>query len=716
MYTVPTCLDPSNLTTASSSPHNEVAMAGTKRKAQATQIEARKRRTTETLHGDVNELEADRGNNLNVDEEQDMYESEEEEESERSESSEDSGGNASEFSEEHYSDEDDVDEDYDGFEEFEWLKSINNPISANGSADSPQIGFCVAKLIDRESIRATFHRDMEEPSNGTATVGFEVFDRWGCLKAEFLTRPIKKGTGVWGPELNKGRFLLIETLSIQENYRRKGHGKKLFEQVWEKAQTLAMQEDKDRRTARKGRLEKTWKDTRTENEKPTEIDDEFLDRMDQIFRPDEKTPPGCDFAIIWASVLNIRDVEVEMDKLSSPESDLFYQRKQEAVEDFWRAMGFRRIGSSSFFCFARVPDHASHSLLSQDDYIRPAALHTSARADDQDFPLMDPAYDPNFWEQKKHNDTETKELLEARLRSIPGTDARWLSTDRHNNNLLHVLARTAKVESLSWALKLPSADTLKSARNLEGETPLEALKCQLESDRTWKQVMMAQVVMSDLFSGFTPDQVVCLKLLQESTPSPNELMRLVFGCSCGECLGGFLSPRNLFALLCQAEIKHDMLNEGLDSNNMFGLDWCEWHKYMFEHLAPKVRDNLRTNKSLRQGFTNLFGHIAETLRAKRLPLTDAVLHYAENQWPPHVRNFLKRGGTVFAVVEACFDSAINQDIYLGDGEHHQTFGKDIKALPACRNDGEFVFARRQCRRLVGLPDEVDPRVEMGGIW
>ena len=557
---------------------------------------------------------------------------------------------------------------------------------------------------------------MEEPSNDTATVGFGVFDRWGCLKSEFLTHPIKKGTGVWGPELNEGRFLLIETLSIQENYQRKGYGTKLFEQVWEKAQTLALQEDKDRRTARKERLEKTWKDTRTEHEKPTVIDDEYLDRIDKIFRPNEKAPSGCDFAIIWAAVLNTIDVEVEMDKLTSPERELFYERKQDALEDFFRAMGFRRIGSSSFFCLAKDPDHASHSLLSQDDYIRPAALHVSARADNQDFPYMDPAYDPNAWEQKKYNDTEMKELLEARLQSYPGTDPTWLSTDRHNNNLLHLLARTAKVESLAWALRLPLAGNLRSARNLEGETPLEALKCQLESDRTWKQVRMAQVVMSDLFSGFTPSQVKCLELLEELNPSPDELMRLAFGCSCKECLGGFLSPRNLFALLCQAEINHDMLNDELDPDYMSGLDWCQWREDMFEHLIPSVRDNLKTNKSMRQGFTNIFGHVAETLRAKKLPLTDAVLHYASGEWPPHVKNFLKRGGTVFAVVQACFDCAMSQDIYLGDGEHHQAFQKDVDALPACRNDGEFVFARRQCRKLEGLPDEVNPRVGMGGIW
>lgn len=43
-----------------------------------------------------------------------------------------------------------------------------------------------------------------------------------------------------------------------------------------------MQEDKDRRAARKGRLEEVWEDTRTEGEKPTETDDDFLDRLTNL--------------------------------------------------------------------------------------------------------------------------------------------------------------------------------------------------------------------------------------------------------------------------------------------------------------------------------------------------------------------------------------------------------------------------------------------------
>ena len=70
---------------------------------------------------------------------------------------------------------------------------------------------------------------------------------------------------------------------------------------------------------------------------------------------------------------------------------------------------------------------------------------------------MDPVFPLNDW--------ETKELLEARLRSIPATDPTLVSTDRHNNSILHVLVRTAKVELLSWTLGQPFAETLRSARN-----------------------------------------------------------------------------------------------------------------------------------------------------------------------------------------------------------------------------------------------------------
>lgn len=94
---------------------------------------------------------------------------------------EESLGDSNKLSEQRDSVEDDEgdkeDGDYEEFEEFKWLKSINIPIKADDAADCPRIGFCEAKLTDRDYIRAAFHRDIEEPSNDTATVGFGVFNQ-----------------------------------------------------------------------------------------------------------------------------------------------------------------------------------------------------------------------------------------------------------------------------------------------------------------------------------------------------------------------------------------------------------------------------------------------------------------------------------------------------------------------------------------------------------
>ena len=62
------------------------------------------------------------------------------------------------FGSEYEQDEEEQSEACDEFEDFPWLKSINFPIKQNSEADSPTIGFCTAKRIDRELIRSSFRR------------------------------------------------------------------------------------------------------------------------------------------------------------------------------------------------------------------------------------------------------------------------------------------------------------------------------------------------------------------------------------------------------------------------------------------------------------------------------------------------------------------------------------------------------------------------------
>lgn len=558
-------------------------------------------------------------------------------------------------------DSEDASNEFDEFEEFTWLKSIDIHIKAENSVDDRPIGYCHAKLIDREPIRATLYRDMEEPTKDTSELAFHVFDRWGCLKSELRDHPVKKGMGVWGAELDKSKFLFIEGLTVDEENRQRGYGRKLVEQVWENAQSMT--------------------------------DD-------------------CDFAIVFPTYINTRIVEEKAESLPLKERELLYNGLQTSAEHFWRAVGFRRIGSSSYFARAKDPSHASWSLSAAEDYQRPLILRSSSSEDGQTFP-----YDQALLQS---NDAETLQLLKARSLAHPVTDPAWLSVDKHGCNIIHTVARDCKAESLSWLLQLPISGELRSSRNLKGETPLEGLEDSLESRRTMRQVGGLTIPMADSFRGFALTEVRCLQLLKGLlNPTPVQLDQLAYGCTCGECLGGFLSPRLSFALECQGDVNHDILDAMLHVGVMpiSGSEWCDWNDYHFGHLDARVKSNFKTNKSLRQGFTNIFGYVAEAVRAKKVPNAINVLHYADGEWPPCTKSFLQRGGTVAAVVLACFDGAMSQDQYLGDGEHQSLFQEtEIDNLPTCRNDGEFVFASQQYRAMEGFPANGNPQMGIRRRW
>ena len=480
-------------------------------------------------------------------------------------------------------------------------------------------------------------------------LAFCLFDRWGNLKAELRNHPIKKGTGIWGEELDEGKFLLIEELTIDENHRRKGYGRKL---VGARFGFVTSQPAYSRLLGHVFgtnpaldsilRLVSYSRDLCSGSHfylRQVRLTQNL--QVEQTWAKAQEIAPDCKFAFAWATYLNTRDVEDRGKKLSPKDRELFYQGLQKSGEDFWRAIGFRRVGSSPYFCMANDSTHPSHSLSAKDDYRRPLVL------------------------------------------------------------------------------SMPFAAEAKASRNLEGETPLECLEAGLESGRLKRRAGFMTIPVSDRFCGFAPNDVECLRLLKGiENPLPHQLAQLTYGCTCGQCLEGFMSPRVAFALLCQGELLQDMLGGELPdgSMRMSPVDWFEYFDHTLEHLTPGVRKNMQTNKSIRQGFTNIFGYVAETLRTKKTPITPNILELAASEWPPCTKNFIQRGGTVAAVVLACFDCAIDQDLYLGDGTHHEMFSEDIGKLPACRNDGEFALACRRYRALEGLPPAVDPTVGMGGLW
>jgi hypothetical protein len=63
---------------------------------------------------------------------------------------------------------------------------------------------------------------MEELTEETYSLAFDLFDRYGRLKPEFKVYPVKKGSGIWNTELDDGDIFLIESLRIDRQYRHLG--------------------------------------------------------------------------------------------------------------------------------------------------------------------------------------------------------------------------------------------------------------------------------------------------------------------------------------------------------------------------------------------------------------------------------------------------------------------------------------------------------------
>lgn len=544
------------------------------------------------------------------------------------------------------------------YKELEWCDSIVAKVMhAEKTPNEKVIGHAFARLIRRDCIRPTFHEDMEEASQDSSQLGFELFDRYGCLKGELIDHCVKKGSGAWGDEVDVGSILLVETVRVDKEWRRKGIGAKLVMNLWRKA---------------------------------------------------KKTDRHVQFAFTWATPLN-SEVRYQVEGKPRAERDAIFDVNEAIAIALFRSVGYRRVGSTVWFCFAADPEHSSHRIASGDDF-NPQQY----QSDDLQIEIID-REDKDATEVRRiekllqmrplHHaitvlaDDDCVEYLNQQRTLTPTTDGLWEAVDCSGNTILHLSATLSKVKSLDWIMGSGLDTKLVTVRNHEGYTPLEALQSHLESIRVKKELMGRWLIWaaSDDFRVFSHEAVLCLlKLRRIRNVTVEEINRFRGGRTCGECINGFLSPRMSLALLFQAETIYDMLDA--EFNDMDGDRWCSWHADHTLHISPSVRDNIRTNKSLRQGFAKMYDHIAECLRAKHVPNEPNVFQVMRttSEWPPHTKNFLRRGGRVSDALSNIIDSAMSVDENTGTGDFMEIMDDEVRQLKKCRNDHEFGFVRFHC--------------------
>ena len=549
-------------------------------------------------------------------------------------------------------DDEDLSEDDVDFE-FKWLEPIDVTIThASATNVTPKdVGSCEAKLIRRTQMRGNFHDELEQPSPETSTLAFDLFDRHGRLRTEFGSHPVKKGSGVWGQGLNHGDMLLIEEIFINKNYRRQGLGRSIVEALLTEVR------------------QKTW----------------------------------SFFAFVRPDCMKKEDLQREWENLADDsERSRMQDREYDRAVKFYRSLGFRRIGSSAWLALAPNADHPSRQLAVTGDYDLPEApptvLHPLLSPFQTMIDLASPALE-QVRSPQSLGDPEALAVLQNYLQAKESADPCWMSRDKHGNTILHLAASIFDVACVEWIMRQNFGVLLLRTRNTYGDTPLEMLQLELEELRTQRVHCMLTEAYSDKFEGHSDNAVRCLVLLEElgsvESMDRDALLRLSGGCTCGQCIKGFLSPRMSHALICQAQVGYDNMVFSMEDP---GPLWVDCQEHVLGYLPLRVRNNLKTNKSMRQGFANLWQHIETCLENGQVPNRPLVLEALRDagEWPPVTKNFFQRGGTIESAFLAICSGAMDQDEWAGDGQHWELCGADIEKLPECRDDHEFGFVSRMC--------------------
>ncbi|KAI1773790.1 hypothetical protein F4818DRAFT_101752 [Hypoxylon cercidicola] len=585
-----------------------------------------------------------------------------------------------------YSDTVGVDRDHIDYGSFrKWLTPIW--IRAMIHTDIPRapekVGEAFGFAIKRSAICETFHKSMEPPHEETRALAFTLFDRYGRLKREIREHIVRRGSGVWNKEMDDGEIVLVEDVRVEKQHRRQGIGKQLVLRLLQAAMSLRS-------------------NTR------------FAFAFEGSY-PDDQGEGG--------------------------------DSMETGVVRFLRSLQFRRVGLTPCFALARDQSHPSHQLPSHEDPDPVEHDDTSSDSGSEDeMILCGPGFTQTRIEESefgapvsqasaraiRHEDKLTwasilsrrhplhyaakaladKDALEFVQSSTGDGSTQKLdleATNGHGDTILHVAAKASKPASVSWIARCPSDTNLSTMRNHDGYTPMEALQAQMEDSRVrerygsdrWRCV-------ADKFDGFGDDCVACLLSLSGlETPTPDQREKAKFGCSCGKCLGGFLSPRMMKNLQVTANLNYGFLRSSRPGDQ----SWNSENEDMLVHLPEGLQLQFRRNESLQSAFIELVGAVTECLADNEIPRKANVTKRLRGSrlWPQVENEYFSNGGTVAAVMDCIIDKAKDHDIEVGEPLSDEQLEDLYRGLDGCRNDLEFEFVRRHCVDDA-LPKEEEDRL------
>ncbi|KIM49897.1 hypothetical protein M413DRAFT_439023, partial [Hebeloma cylindrosporum] len=495
---------------------------------------------------------------------------------------------------------------------------------------------------------------MDEDSQELHEFSVGLFDKNSNIRPWLVDGGPKSGSGCWGTELSVGDMLYIEDFRVTEDFRRRGVGSWLLQEVLTSSHM-----------GYRGHAY-CW---------PTPLDS----TKDKAEWMKEQAAITAFYRKVLIPILSLRSVPQLPTHLLSPQN------------------GFRRVGLTPFLAYSPEPSHPSHSLPIESDPETPSIDFESTNLDAPDLTA-----DEICTQYPLHAEIATNKSpsVGQAIRDAHQIDAGSVHT-RDVNGLtpLHVAANTENVHALRVLLDFDMTEDLKHAKNKDGETPLEGLESSMRSTKEFMETLVG------VWKGYSDEGLRCEFLLKRAMGLPmladeegEYMKKRKFGCTCGMCAGGWLSPRMRFQLLAQSELQADMLRQEESSfKPRQPLSASELFHSSLDYLPVPLQREIY--KSFYVGFYTIFDGISRILRTPNaIPTPQAVRTAALDIDPRAVSFYLGKGGQVEYVLDATVDISKEQSS-LGYGTFEETFDVDeseegeeglgYRKLVKCANDLEF---------------------------
>ncbi|KIJ65696.1 hypothetical protein HYDPIDRAFT_131072 [Hydnomerulius pinastri MD-312] len=523
-----------------------------------------------------------------------------------------------------------------------------------------EVGVIHAVKIHRSRAGDGLLEALDAESDELMRFGTTVIDKRGLIRPWLVDNDFHKGTGCWGREMDEhmGPIVYITHISVEKpELRNEGIGSAMLN---------------------------------------------MLLSSDHV--------PSHGYAVCWPTPLFNRAL---------PMGEVEYKTTQDRLNHFFRINGFRRIGRTQFFAYSADSAHPSRRLPVEDDIDpEPAWNSPTASPSSNSFHPPAPEILPALHTAIANNKTPSiVEIIQTAFAADPNSLS---EQDRRGFQPIHIAVVAENLPAVRALLSLGAQRDLFKRDNADSLTPLELCASAMRSTREFSETLL------DIWDGYSDGSLMIKAALKRGMgldmPGSDEeyARQKKYGCSCGKCVEGWLSPRMQFRLQADAAFTYDMASDML----RMGLPSFRPREVLSAAdivLTPAmayIPRELLTNlyQTFYKGYIAVFKGISSTLQVRShgqstspIPVHTAVRIALLGD--PAVDFYLQKGGRIEFALDAVTHGAKEQSP-LGDGEFDALWEDDTdesgrlwNSLPKCRNDLEFDLVRRQ----LGL----DPTVRWG---